>query len=275
MQSDYADLHLHTIYSDGFSTPQKMVEMAKECGLKCIAFTDHDSVEGVEEGLLAGERNGIEVIPAVEISATEENEDIHILGYFIDWRDEKLQRKMADIQIQRKERMLGMIRKLNGLGVEIDEEHFFQYTGNKFLGRLKLAHYLVKEGWVSSLYEAFNRYIGNTKPAYQEIDAMNPKEAIEIILQAKGIPVFAHPGLAKKDHLIPGMVANGLRGLEIFYYVHTEEDIKRYLELTEKYNLLITGGSDCHGNSQSGILMGKTKLPMIYVEKLKEEAKIR
>lgn len=272
MQQEFADLHLHTRYSDGFSSPEKVVERAKKLGLKCIAISDHDSIDGIEEGLKAGEKHGIEVIPSVEVSATEGDEDIHILGYFIDWKDNDFKKKMLEIQKLRTERMFKMINKLKELGINIDTEKFIEKTKDNFFGRLKLAHYLVNEGLVSSLYEVFDRFIGNGKPAYQEIDAMSYQEAIKMIVNAKGIPVLAHPGLAKRDHLIPEMVKHGLMGLEIYYFSHSPEDIGRYLDLAKKHNLLITGGSDCHGNCNSGILMGKTKLPMVYAEQLKQKA---
>ena len=272
MKSEFADLHLHTKYSDGLSSPEEVVERSKKIGLKAIAITDHDSIMGIESGLKAGEKNGIEVIPSVELTATEGNEDIHILGYFIDWRDKNLEKKILKIKKLREERMLRMIKKLKDLGVYIDVDRFMAFSGDGCVGRLHLARFLKNEGWVSSLFEAFDRFIGNGKPAYIEIDALSFKEAIDIILKAKGIPVFAHPGLQRRDHLIPEMMRFGLKGLEIYHPSHTSEDIKHYLNIAEKYDLVITGGSDCHGNYNSDILIGKTKLPMSYVERLKELA---
>ena len=125
---------------------------------------------------------------------------------------------------------------------------------------------------MSSVYEAFDRFIGNNRPAYKEIDALSFKEAIDIILRTRGIPVLAHPGLNKKDYLIPDMVKLGLRGLEVFSFSHTPDVTDHYLKLAKEYKLLVTGGSDCHGNSESGLLIGQIRLPMIFVEKLKQEA---
>ena len=267
----YADLHIHTAYSDGSFTPATIIRHAVKNNLKIISITDHDSVDGIAASIKEGEKNNIEVIPGIEISTTVDTGEIHILGYFIDYEDEYFVKNLKRIQEIRLKRMSVMVDKLNRLMIDIDLNELIEYAASSSIGRLHLAHFLKKKGIVGSAYEAFDRYIGSGKPAYEKMNALSPEEGIELISNAGGISVLAHPGLTRRDDLIDAMIYTGLRGLEVYHSGHSEEDTNRYFQMTKDKGLLITGGSDCHGEKKLNILMGRVKLPIQYVDRLKDE----
>ena len=266
----YADLHIHTAYSDGSFTPATIIRHAVKNNLKIISITDHDSVDGIAASIKEGEKNNIEVIPGIEISTTVDTGEIHILGYFIDYEDEYFVKNLKRIQEIRLKRMSVMVDKLNRLMIDIDLNELIEYAASSSIGRLHLAHFLKKKGIVGSAYEAFDRYIGSGKPAYEKMNALSPEEGIELISNAGGIPVLSHPGLTRRDDLIDEMIHAGLRGLEVYHSGHSEEDTNRYFQMTRDKGLLVTGGSDCHGEKKLNMLMGRIKLPIQFVDRLKE-----
>ena len=267
----YADLHIHTAYSDGSFLPATIIRHAVKNNLKIISITDHDSVDGIAASIEEGEKSCVEVIPGIEISTTVDTGEIHILGYFIDYEDEYFVKNLKRIQEIRLKRMSVMVDKLNRLMIDIDLNELIEYAASSSIGRLHLAHFLKKKGIVGSAYEAFDRYIGSGKPAYEKMNALSPEEGIELISNAGGISVLAHPGLTRRDDLIDAMIYTGLRGLEVYHSGHSEEDTNRYFQMTKDKGLLITGGSDCHGEKKLNILMGRVKLPIQYVDRLKDE----
>ena len=267
----YADLHIHTAYSDGSFLPATIIRHAVKNNLKIISITDHDSVDGIAASIEEGEKSCVEVIPGIEISTTVDTGEIHILGYFIDYEDEYFVKNLKRIQEIRLKRMSVMVDKLNRLMIDIDLNELTEYAASSSIGRLHLAHFLKKKGIVGSAYEAFDRYIGSGKPAYEKMNALSPEEGIELISNAGGISVLAHPGLTRRDDLIDAMIYTGLRGLEVYHSGHSEEDTNRYFQMTKDKGLLVTGGSDCHGEKKLNILMGRVKLPIQYVDRLKAE----
>lgn len=266
----YADLHIHTAYSDGSFTPATIIRHAVKNNLKVISITDHDSVDGIVASIKEGEKNDIEVIPGIEISTTVDSGEVHMLGYFIDYEDEYFLKSLKRIQEIRLKRMSVMVDKLKRLMIDIDLNELIEYAASSSIGRLHLAHFLKKKGIVGSAYEAFDRYIGSGKPAYEKMNALSPEEGIELISNAGGIPVLAHPGLTKRDDLIDEMIQSGLRGLEVYHSGHSEEDTNRYFQMAGDKGLLVTGGSDCHGEKKLNMLMGRIKLPIQFVDRLKE-----
>ena len=268
----YADLHIHTIYSDGSFPPAVIIRHAVKNNLKIISITDHDSVYGIAASIKEGEKSGVEVIPGIEISTTVDTGEIHMLGYFVDYTDEYFLKSLKRIQEIRIKRMSVMVDKLNRLMIDIDLNELIEYAASSSIGRLHLAHFLKKKGIVGSAYEAFDRYIGSGKPAYEKMNALTPEEGIELISNAGGIPVLAHPGLTKRDDLIDEMIQSGLRGLEVYHSGHSEEDTNRYFQMARDKGLLVTGGSDCHGEKKLNMLMGRIKLLIQFVDRLKEEA---
>lgn len=264
-----ADLHVHTYLSDGTFSPKEVVERAKDIGLSCIAITDHDCVDGIEPALEVGKKIGIEIIPGVELTAEEKNAEVHILGFFINYNDEPFLKLLKTIRQSRIERTYQMIEKLKKYNVLIDPEEVFETSGPGSVGRLHVAFVLEKHGYVSSVREAFRRYIGDKAPCYVKHFEISAKDAIAEIKRIGGVAVFAHPYVMGEDRFIPQFVKYGLNGIEAYHSDHPTSASKYYVELAERYKLLITGGSDCHGLGKGEILMGKVKVPYELVEELK------
>lgn len=269
------DLHVHTYLSDGTFSPKEVVQRAKDLGLCCIAITDHDCVDGIEPAMEAGNGLGLEVIPGVELTAEEKNVEVHILGFFINWRDEPFLEKLKVIRQSRVERTYQMIEKLKKYNVTIDPQEVFKASGPGSVGRLHVAFVLEKHGYVSSVKEAFRRYIGDKAPCYVKHFEISAKDAIAEIKRIGGVAVFAHPYVMGEDRFIPQFVKYGLDGIEAYHSDHPTSASKYYAELAKKYKLIITGGSDCHGLGKGEILMGKVKVPFELVEELKRCAEAK
>ncbi|MGB9779364.1 PHP domain-containing protein [Caldanaerobacter sp.] len=270
----FADLHMHSKASDGTNPPRKVVELSKAHGLSCIALTDHDTVEGLEEAMEASLEFGIEVIPGIEFNCYYEGQEVHILGYCIDYRNKHFTKKIEEMKKLRNDRAKAMIKKLNDLGIEITIEDVLEFTSEGFVGRPHIARAMVKKNYVKDVKEAFEKYIGVDGPAYVERYRITPVEAIDLILANGGVPVLAHPGLLINDSVIEELVRAGLVGIEVFHSKHTEEDEKKYLKKAKDYNLIITGGSDFHGIEVDGKdLLGTIMLDYKYVEILKSKSK--
>jgi predicted metal-dependent phosphoesterase TrpH len=265
-----ADLHLHTFFSDGTFSPQELVDEAKAKGLACIAITDHDITSGIAPAKKIA-ADSLEVIPGIELSAEIDSKEIHILGYFIDTQSKRLQEEIEKINLIRRQRVFEMTDKLKSLGVDLEPEDVFKVSGKGSVSRLHIATAMVLKGAASNIYEAFSKYIGNKGPAYVGKFSLTPEGAIKLIKEAKGIAVLAHPQASNCDELIPSFVKAGLRGLEAYYPEHSESTVNYYLKVAEKYNLLVTGGSDCHGKSKPDVAVGKVSIPYELVEKLKKE----
>lgn len=263
----YADLHLHTNFSDGAYFPEGLIRQAAKKKLAAIAITDHDTIDGIELAKGAGD---IEVLSGIELSAEEEGLEIHMLGYLIDHKSEGLLRRLEFLKKKRVERIYKITDKLKGLGLSLKPESVFNIAGNGTVGRLHVARAMVAEGLVGSIYEAFKNYIGDKCPAYVLGFQFSPKSAIALIRESGGIPVLAHPYALGRDDLIPKFVGCGLMGLEAYYTEHTPSMTKNYLKLAKRYSLLVTGGSDCHGNAKPKVKIGSIKIPYELVEKLKE-----
>jgi predicted metal-dependent phosphoesterase TrpH len=274
------DLHIHTTASDGTLTPSETVRLAKERQLKAIAITDHDTVDGVGEALEEGNRLSLEVIPGVEISANTRTGHLHLLGFFIETERGILREKLEKLKQARSERNPRIVKKLNGLGIDITYEEVVQASGGGQVGRPHFARVLVDKGYVRSINEAFSRYLAEGASAYEPKFRFGAKEAIHLILKAGGIPVLAHPftlnGTPEAiEKAVTELVQIGLRGLEAFYPDHTRDQTTHYRRLAEKLGLVITGGSDFHGalmeKNQLGITGAGIFLPYSLVEKLLQE----
>lgn len=256
------DLHIHTRASDGSLTPGDVAKAAKELGLSAIAITDHDSIAGVEEALASGKSLGLKVVPSLEISTEEEGEEIHILGYFIDYKALWLKQRLTILKEKREERLYKIIRKLDKLRINISAEEVKVVAGQGSLGRPHVAHVLVNKGYAKSPADAFRRFLGNTAPAYVPREHTSPAEAIEIVRKAKGIAVLAHPVLIKDQSHIYRLLDLGLEGIECW---HSEQDgdvAGRYVKFARDHALAITGGSDYHGSYFNGKrALGKPVVP--------------
>ncbi|KAF0134669.1 MAG: PHP domain-containing protein [Candidatus Saganbacteria bacterium] len=268
-----ADLHIHSNFSDGIDTPEEIVGLAKKAGLNTIALTDHDVVDGIERAQKAGEIAGIiEVIPGIEFTCEMPNAEVHILGYFIDYKNSKLKTVLKTIQDDRVKRIGRICEKLNGLGINLKPEEVLAISGSGVPGRPHVARALIKKGIVSNFKEAFIRFLDNKAPAFVGHYRLTPVEAIKLIIEIGGIAVFAHPAVSNCDDLIPDFIKDGLRGIEVYYGGHNYLQTKKYLALAKKYGLLVTGGSDFHGtNSGREVKLGDTYLKDEYLKELKDE----
>lgn len=267
----FADLHIHTHFSDSTSSPQEVVTEAVKAGLQCIAITDHDTIDGVLPTQEAARGLDLEVILGIEFSSEYEGKDIHILGYLLDSANEDLQNELNLIQESRMSRIRSIIEKLKGQGIDnIDFDEVFARTESNSVGRPHLAAIMVEKGWVGSLREAFDKYLGEECLAYVPKFNQTPFDVIRLIRGAGGVAVMAHPMITQKDELIPGMVEAGMQGIEVYYPNYSNNTVSFYEKLAQKYDLVTTGGSDFHGKARSGTFIGKKKIPYEIVEKLKE-----
>ncbi len=268
----FADLHLHTNFSDGTYTPEELTEHGRRLGFRTLALSDHDTVEGCARMAAACEANGIEFIPAAELTAELDGHELHMLSYYVDTANEKLLVELARFQEVRQDRIREMVAKINQLNVPLSEESVFAIANCRAPGRPHVARALVKGGFCHNLDEAFDRFLKKGKPAWVPKFKMSAVQAVELIHQAGGVAVMAHPGLNRCDDLIPALADCGLDGLECYHTKHAWAESEHYLRIAEQENLLVTGGSDCHGLSKGKPLIGGVKLPYWRVEELKKRA---
>ena len=243
------DLHLHTTYSDGRLTPGELIQIAAEQGIGVIAITDHDTVNGIEPALLATECFPyVTVIPGVEINTDVRQGEVHILGYFVDYKNQSFLNTLDSLRNSRKDRAQKMLAKLSKLGINIEWERILELTDGGSVGRPHIAQALFEGQHVSNLQDAFERYIGRNGPAYAERDRLSPNEAVELIIKANGLPVIAHPASIKDiDQMIIDLKQSGLVGIEVYYDNYDKDTVERLSRLATKYDLIATGGSDFHG----------------------------
>jgi predicted metal-dependent phosphoesterase TrpH len=254
----FADLHIHSTSSDGTFTVLEVVEHAAQIGLRAISLTDHDTVGGVGEAILAGDKLGLKVIPGIEMGSDAGGKDIHVLGYFIDYQDQSFLNTLEELKKQRLSRAEEMCAKLTTAKMPISVDEALALAPGGVLTRAHIARAIVKKGYVHSVNEVFDRYLGNGKACFVPKFNLSVEDVIDIIVAAGGLPVLAHPKLSGVDDRIESLVGLGLRGLEVYCLDHDKADIKRYLRLTDHFKLLATGGSDCHGPRTPGrFLMGE------------------
>lgn len=265
-----ADLHVHTNLSDGTFSPEEVVRHASKIGLACVAICDHDVIDGITPALAEGEKCGVEVIPAVELTAEKCGTEIHVLGFYVNWRDQEFGQRLKQLCQHRLKRIHDMTLKLKDYGIEVDPEEVIKFGGEGSVGRLHLARFLHARGHVGNVDEAFRKYIGDKKPCYVGKINLTPEQAIDEIAKVKGIPVLAHPGVMGKDDFIHSYIKHGLMGIEVYHTDHPPATVKRYEKFSKENNLLMTGGSDCHGLGKGRVLMGSITVPYELVEKLKD-----
>lgn len=266
----FADLHLHTLFSDGTSTPKEIILEAQNKDLSAIAIVDHDTVDGLPLAMEISGSSSVEVLSGIELTAEYDGLEIHILGYLIDYENKTLRTELEVLKRNRVERAYKIVERLKNMGITLEAQDVFNLAKPGTVGRLHIARALVKVGLAGSTWEAFQKYIGDKSPAYIAGFRLGPKEAINLIKSSGGIPVLAHPYSLNRDDLIPIFVDSGLMGIEVYYPEHTHSMINFYLGLAKKFNLLVTGGSDYHGDAKPHIQIGSSKIPYELVEKLKQ-----
>jgi predicted metal-dependent phosphoesterase TrpH len=237
-----------------------------------VAITDHDTTDGIARAIEAGSSYGIEVIPGIELGTQINDCEIHILGYFIDYRQKWLQEQLADIISSRLGRAKMMAENLKQIyGFDILFEEILQEAKEGAVTRPHIARILIKKGYASSMEDAFRRYIGEDCPAYVGRYHLSPKEGIELITKAGGVPVLAHPGLLACPERLEELVNLGILGIEAYYSKHTLAQSKKYIEIGQKFGLVITGGTDCHGELVDGEpIIGDIRVDRKVVEGLEQ-----
>jgi predicted metal-dependent phosphoesterase TrpH len=266
-------LHLHTLFSDGTFTPEELAGEGARHGLVAMALTDHDTVEGCARMALACKDLGIEFIPGSEFTAELEGTELHVIGYFMDSQNPRLQSEFQKFQAARQDRVHEMVARLNKVNIPLRAETVFALANCRSPGRPHVGRALVQEGYCASQDEAFERFLKRNRPAWVPKHKISALDAIALIGQAGGLAVMAHPGLNRNDQIIPALVEQGLEGIECFHTKHPPAMSEHYLRIAARFNLLVTGGSDCHGYSKGKPLIGGTKLPAVYLEKLRQAAK--
>ncbi len=263
------DLHLHSNISDGVFSPGRLIELAAGAGLEAAAITDHDAIDGVEQALSAGLDCRIEVVPGVEISTHEQNTEIHILGYYPE--AEKLKKILAELRLERYRRMEKILSRLSSLGINLPPDDVFAEAEPAAPGRLHLARAMLKNKLVQNIAEAFTLFLQQGRPAFVPRSALEPAQAIMVLRDAGAVPVLAHPGL-KGRRILEKLIPLGLRGVEVFHPDHNPELQRYYYGRALEKGLLITGGSDFHGDcSYRAIKPGCVAVPYRYLEQIKKE----
>lgn len=280
------DLHTHTCKSDGSYTPTELVDYAIEKDLAAIAITDHDSIEGLDEALShakALKEKGlptVEVVPGIEFSTKYGEQDVHVVGLFIAYDSPSFQEALENFVDSRTSRNKKMCQNLQGAGIDITYEKLRARYPDSVITRAHYASYLLEEGYVKSRHDAFSQYLGDHTKYFVPREKVTPVQAVELILHADGIPILAHPplyhmGNDRLDALTASLKAAGLMGIEAFYSTYTNQDIRDMRRLAVKYDLLLSGGSDFHGENKPGLDLGcgygKLFVPEELLEKMQKK----
>jgi 3',5'-nucleoside bisphosphate phosphatase len=256
------DLHTHTSFSDGSQTPTELVAEAVDRGLSAIAITDHDTVEGLAEGVAAGERLGVRVVPGVEINLEHDRVTMDLLGYFIGgWPNDELKDQLAELRIFRDERNGRIVARLAELGYPLDASDLEALAENGAVGRPHIGEAMRRRGYVASIGEAFERFLRRGAPAWVDRQRLSLPHALKLLRASGGLPVLAHPGIIRTDdrgleRIVREAARQGMVGIECYYPLHDEATVRRCLDLAAKYALAPTGGSDYHGSVKPKTRLG-------------------
>ncbi len=270
------DLHTHTTASDGRSSPAELVECAAQAGVTVLSVTDHDTTGGVAATRSACAAAGIEFVPGIEITAVAEGRDVHVLGYYFDPESASLQTFLAEQRERRVDRIRQMVSLLAEHGVALDADAILApglASRSTSVGRPWIARALIAKGYVADVNEAFAKWLGHGRPGFVPRIGAAPPEVFAEIHRAGGLASIAHPVQLKHDEWLPGYAAAGLDAIEVYHSDHDESASKRYREFARTLNLLMTGGSDYHGDDSHGGGPGSVSLPRDAFEQLKARRK--
>ena len=268
------DLHSHTTASDGTLSPVELVRAAVRRGVRVLAITDHDSTEGLAAAREEAARHPtLTIVPGLEINCDVPGAEVHVLGYCVDDTAGWFQDFLREQRVERLARVHRIAARLAELGMPIDPAEVFALVQEGSAGRPHVAQVMVQRGYVKSVREAFDRWLHTNGPANVPRRRLTPEDAIAIIRRAGGVPVFAHPGLAGRDELLPDMIAAGLMGIEVYYAEHSAAQTAHYKDLCRQHRLVATGGSDYHGE-RSGRTnpLGHPLVPMSVYDELRAAA---
>ncbi len=252
------DLHTHSRYSDGSDSPQGIIELAKAAGCSCVALTDHDRLDGIEIARTHARKLEIDFVPGVEISCIFEKGTLHLLAYFLEPGSGPLQDRLVDIQTARTDRNMALAIKLSEAGFPVTWDELMEEAGGPNLGRPHFAAVMLKKGLVSSIQEAFDKYLAKGKPFYVPKMVLTPKEAIELVVASSALPVIAHPlTLGASDNELVSILTElkeyGLVGAESYYARYSKEERTHLAQMAKSLALVPTGGSDYHGTYKTGL----------------------
>ena len=269
------DLHTHTTASDGTLTPRELVQAAARRGVRVLAVTDHDSTEGLRDACDEATRHPpLTIVPGLEINCDVPGAEVHVLGYYVDHEAAWFQEFLREQRVERAARVERITARLTELGMPIDPAEVFAIVKEGSAGRPHVAQVMVQRGYVSSVREAFDRYLHAGGPANVPRRRLTPVEAVRVIRRAGGVPVLAHPGLADRDEMIPELVAAGLAGIETYYPEHSVAQITAYRELCRQHGLVATGGSDYHGaHTGRTATLGSPAVPPEVWPELRQKAR--
>lgn len=264
-----ADLHCHTTASDGLLTPTELVRTAAELGIKGIGITDHDTIQGWKEAEEAGANYQIQILRGIELNTDWQGKEVHILGYEVDGSSRYLNDKLGRLRKAREQRMLEILDRLKMQGVDLSISEVQQFAQGESIGRPHIAQALVERGYVSSIREGFDRYIGMGAPAYVPRYKLTPEEGIELVRAAHGVAVLAHPGVQRLEDGIPSWVEVGLQGIEVLHSEHNSDDERTFRALAKEFDLLTTGGSDFHGEARKpGVKLGHWGVSLEVIQQI-------
>ena len=265
------DLHTHTFYSDGLYSPKELIDKARKKNLDGIAITDHDTIDGIEEALANIEETNFKIIPGIEFSSLYFENEVHILGYFIDTNNKDLLRMIEKIKSSRWDRGIKILDKLSDLGIILQKNDIIKEARESgFIGRATIARKLVDYDYVKSIDEAFAKYLDIGKPAYVERFKLSIEDTIDLIHKANGISVLAHPGLILDQGALDVCLSHGIMGIECYQTKHTKAQTLKYIEFSKEHNLIITGGSDYHGDED---ILGSITIDIDSIPLFKEKLK--
>lgn len=271
MRYNLADLHTHSFCSDGMRTPTQAVEEAREAGLQAISLTDHDTVEGIAEATAAGERLGVEVIPGSELSAHVREREVHLLAYLMDCKNVELNSGLEQVHQARRQRGVAIVKRLNDMGMGVELDDVLAKAQGSPLGRPHIAAVMIEKGFVANKDEAFNRFIGDRGPAFRAKPHISAEEVIARVHRAGGVTVLAHPGHSLPEAVIEQLIGFGLDGVEVYHPAHQPPQIEFYTQLAARHKLLVSGGSDSHGDAE-GTRIGDYGIGYEAIEAMRERA---
>jgi len=269
------DMHMHSTASDGSDTPEAVAALAERNGLRVIALTDHDSLEGIPAAAARAEMAGIRIIPGVELSVHEQGTDVHLLAYGFDPSDPGLREAIARYRDARRDRARKILARLKGLGIRVPLETVESIARGGAIGRPHVAEALLQAGFVETFNEAFQRFLGTHAPAYVAKTAVLLEEASRVVRDAGGVTVLAHPGTLNRDQWIPGWARRGLDGIEVWHSKHDAAAVARYQGFAKIHGLLMTGGSDYHGERTPSVTIGSVPVPESILPPLDEALRAR
>lgn len=266
----FVDLHTHSTASDGVLSPERVIEAAERCGLAAIALTDHDTINGIPAARAAAGSSGLRVIAGVELSAFQDDQEIHLLALHLS-RLDRLEKRLGELRTLRHARAAQIVEKLNSLGVELSLDEVLRQSNGGAVGRPHVARAMIARGFANDFRDAFARFLGNGGSAFVPKAKLSIEDAIRIAHEAGGLAILAHPGDGGRRERLEPMVAAGLDGVEVKHPSHSSEDVKRLQALADFFGLVQSGGSDWHGATDGPRRLGNMNVPVEWLEKQDEK----